>query len=201
MAERTATSSRSEQILEVAAELFYEHGYRGVGLRSIAKAVGVQTPSLYHHFASKEDILFELARRATTSFIDEHLPLLEGDDPPAIRLHRLARNHIAYFWEHRLIQEVSRRELRELSEERRTWARDELRRYQHAVRDFIVDNARDGHFSSSDPELASNAVIDAMLGINAWFCPDGRLGIEEFADRYAALIVRDFLHGDLPDHR
>src|SRR4051794_39677430 len=43
------------------------HGYRAVGTRQVAEAVGLTQPALYHHFATKEDLyvavaLAELAR-------------------------------------------------------------------------------------------------------------------------------------------
>lgn len=41
-------------IIEAALELFAEKGYYGVSLRDIARAVGVQQATIYHHFASKE---------------------------------------------------------------------------------------------------------------------------------------------------
>ncbi len=45
-------------LIEAALELFAEKGFYGVSLRDIARAVGVQQATIYHHFASKE-ALFE----------------------------------------------------------------------------------------------------------------------------------------------
>ena len=46
-----------EEILDAAAELFTNHGYANTSTRKIADAVGVRQASLYHHFATKDDIL------------------------------------------------------------------------------------------------------------------------------------------------
>jgi AcrR family transcriptional regulator len=51
--ERTA-----ERILDAAESLFASRGYAGTTLRDVAGAVGLRTPSLYNHFASK-DALYE----------------------------------------------------------------------------------------------------------------------------------------------
>ncbi len=48
---------RRNQIMLAAAELFGKHGYAGSSIRDIAERVGVLAGSVYHHFASKEDIL------------------------------------------------------------------------------------------------------------------------------------------------
>jgi AcrR family transcriptional regulator len=46
-----------DEILDAAAELFTEHGYANTSTRRIADAVGMRQASLYHHFATKDDIL------------------------------------------------------------------------------------------------------------------------------------------------
>ncbi len=43
-------------IINQALTLFSERGYEGVSMRDIATAVGIQAPSLYNHFPSKESI-------------------------------------------------------------------------------------------------------------------------------------------------
>src|SRR5271165_5973830 len=46
-----------DEILDAAAELFSSLGYAGTSTRRIADAVGMRQASLYHHFATKDDIL------------------------------------------------------------------------------------------------------------------------------------------------
>ncbi len=53
-------STAREEILDAAAELFTNQGFANTSTRAIADAVGIRQSSLYHHFATKEDILGEL---------------------------------------------------------------------------------------------------------------------------------------------
>lgn len=55
-----ARSSTRSDILETASRLFVERGYAGTSVRDIAGELGIANPSLYHHFASKGEILSEL---------------------------------------------------------------------------------------------------------------------------------------------
>ncbi|AQY50416.1 putative transcriptional regulator, TetR/AcrR family protein [Listeria weihenstephanensis FSL R9-0317] len=50
------------QLKEAALPLFAEQGYEGTALSEIAKAVGIKTPSIYAHFASKEALFMEIYR-------------------------------------------------------------------------------------------------------------------------------------------
>jgi AcrR family transcriptional regulator len=47
---------RREQVLRVATGLFARDGYAGVGLREIARHVGIRAPSLFKHFPSKKSL-------------------------------------------------------------------------------------------------------------------------------------------------
>jgi AcrR family transcriptional regulator len=55
--------STRERILDIALELFTEHGYDKTSLRDIAERLGTTKAALYYHFARKEDILLELHLR------------------------------------------------------------------------------------------------------------------------------------------
>ncbi|GAA0895046.1 TetR/AcrR family transcriptional regulator [Pseudonocardia zijingensis] len=56
----TPASSRREQILAVAAQLFARHGFHGVSIADLGAAVGISGPALYRHFPGKEALLSEL---------------------------------------------------------------------------------------------------------------------------------------------
>lgn len=50
-------SGTKEKIFDAAIDLFSEHGYNGVSIRSIAASVGIKESFIYVHFINKEDIL------------------------------------------------------------------------------------------------------------------------------------------------
>ena len=52
-----------ERILAVAADLFYRHGIRAVGVEAIAEGAGTNKMTLYRHFASKDELVAEYLRR------------------------------------------------------------------------------------------------------------------------------------------
>jgi AcrR family transcriptional regulator len=78
-----------EEILDAAAELFTNHGYASTSTRRIANAVGVRQASLYHHFATKDDILDALLAGTVDEALRLGTELLAGPGPAAPRLHTL----------------------------------------------------------------------------------------------------------------
>ncbi len=72
---RFARAAATRQaIITAAAELFARQGYRFVSLREIAVKAGISHPALLKHFADKEELLAEAAKRYARA------PAAEGSD-------------------------------------------------------------------------------------------------------------------------
>jgi AcrR family transcriptional regulator len=50
------TEETHKRILRVAEALFMEHGYRAVSTRQVASQCGISQPTLYYHFADKQEL-------------------------------------------------------------------------------------------------------------------------------------------------
>lgn len=71
-------TSMRERILDVALDLFTEHGYDGTSLREVAEQLGVTKAALYYHFASKDEILMALHMRLHAIGTNALRPLASG---------------------------------------------------------------------------------------------------------------------------
>ena len=60
---REQTAANREKILEVAATLFRERGYDGIGVADIMKRAGLTHGGFYGHFPSKDDLAAEVTSR------------------------------------------------------------------------------------------------------------------------------------------
>ncbi|WP_166905256.1 TetR/AcrR family transcriptional regulator [Mycobacterium sp. DL440] len=87
---RRPGATAREQILDAAAELFTNHGYASTSTRRIADEVGVRQASLYHHFATKDDILDALLAGTVDAALHLGTELLDSAGPAAQHLHTLA---------------------------------------------------------------------------------------------------------------
>lgn len=54
---KTETVTPKEKLFQTAARLFFQHGYRAVGVDTIAAESGISKMTLYRHFPSKDDLI------------------------------------------------------------------------------------------------------------------------------------------------
>lgn len=77
-----ATSSTRERLLETAAQLFFQHDYRAIGVDTIVAESGVGKMTLYRHFPTKDDLIAAYLRDTNDKFwvwFDEAVS--RADDP------------------------------------------------------------------------------------------------------------------------
>ncbi len=60
-----------EDILIAAGDLMLQKGVKETSLKDIANEVGISKGTLYYHFSSKDDIIFEIADKHLTQLTDE----------------------------------------------------------------------------------------------------------------------------------
>ncbi|MEX6504429.1 TetR/AcrR family transcriptional regulator [Pseudomonas zhanjiangensis] len=108
-----ASLARIEQIRSKALELFAERGFSQVGMRELALRLGIGAGSFYHHFVSKEQMLFELIEELYEDLHDAATLTRAGSATQ--RLEGLLRAHIALHERRSLHFLMAEQELRNLS--------------------------------------------------------------------------------------
>jgi AcrR family transcriptional regulator len=61
---RLSRADRSQQLLDVAEQVFAERGFQGASMDDVADRAGVTKPVLYDHFGSKDGLLAAVILRA-----------------------------------------------------------------------------------------------------------------------------------------
>jgi AcrR family transcriptional regulator len=182
---------RADEIVDIASRLFYERGYQSVSTRALAQAAGIQGGSLYHHFASKEEILYRIVQYGSGEFFAGLLPHLEaGGVSHPERLDRFVRAYITDAQPRRYAIAVLFRDMAHLSPDHFVELQAVRRDFQQAVQRFLADGVVAGEFSVPDTKVAGIAILDLLKGVDAWIREPGRLGRRQVADTYAVLILQ-----------
>ena len=184
-------ASRADEIVDIAARLFYERGYPSVSTRALGQAAGIQGGSLYHHFTSKEEILYRIVQYGSGEFFAGLLPHLEAPGVGyAARLDRFVRGYITDAQPRRYAIAVLFRDMAHLSPDHFVELQAVRRRFQQTVQRFLSDGVAAGDFHVPDAKVAGIAVLDLLKGVDAWIKEPGRLGRRQVADTYAVLILQ-----------
>ncbi|GAA4263571.1 TetR/AcrR family transcriptional regulator [Dactylosporangium darangshiense] len=180
----------ADSILTSAAALFSRRGYDAVGIRDLAEAVGLSTSTLYHYYATKQDILFAIVNRFLTEFSGRLVAgLRDHAVPPRDRLLRAVDDHIAMTVTRREELLVGSPILNALSDEQRSRIAALRREYRDAVRDVIAEAAAAGQFRVADPLLTAMAMLDMLDGIRSWYHPEAPLSLEALSVHYRAYAL------------
>ena len=186
-----AVARRADEIVDIAARLFYERGYPSVSTRALAQAAGIQGGSLYHHFVSKEEILYRIVQYGSGEFFAGLLPHLEAAETSyGERLEGFVRGYITDAQPRRYAIAVLFRDMAHLSPDHFAELQAVRRNFQQRVQRFLADGMSAGEFHVPDAKLAGIAVLDLLKGVDAWMREPGRLSRRQVADAYAVLILQ-----------
>ncbi len=187
------------RLLAVATRLFAEQGYEGTSVSEVVHAAGVTKGAMYHHFAAKDDLLYEIYHRLLALQTERLQELAAGAGAPEERLRAVALDVIDTSAEHLDELTVFFRSMHLLSEEKRRAVRAERRRYHERFRALVEEGQAAGTFRTDVPaDLAVSFFFGAVHQLSTWWHPDGPLDARAVGEHYVALLLdglRQSRHG------
>ena len=186
----THRTPRKDEILDVAAELFAEHGYEAVSLLEIARAVGLSKTTLYHYFESKDEILGTLIVakiRQLNQFVATAVP---EKAPADQKLIAFMEAQAEFFETHRTHFKVLLTQFGNLPDPATRDSAVEWRvQYENAIRRIIHEGVASGAFSAERPNTVVRAVLASLYWLVRWYRPDGAKRARQIAREYAELML------------
>jgi AcrR family transcriptional regulator len=152
-------TSRREQILSTAAELFAARGFHGVSVVELGAACGISGPALYRHFASKDAMLAEMLVSISEELLAVGRERVAGAADGMEALRGLVSWHIDFALTNKALIVVQDRDWASLPDE----AREQVRSLQRRYVELWVDQLRTIH-----PGLApkrARAMAHATFGL------------------------------------
>lgn len=185
-------SAKRGVIVDEAARLFEANGYHATSMGTIAEAVGVAKPTLYHYFTSKDMILSEIHDQFIDLLLDRHRRRIVSDSDARSELLALMTDmlelmethhgHVRVFFEHH----------RELPSARRPAVIAKRNEYMHIVESTIRQGIEAGEFRELDVSLAALAVFGMCNWTYQWYRQGAALQPREIATCFWDLILDGF---------
>jgi AcrR family transcriptional regulator len=189
---REITADPRQEILRTSARLFQQQGYDATSMNDIAAALGLSKGGLYHHFQSKNEILFDLMNHAMDITEERVLAPVKGISDPEERLRMLIRRHIAVVLSERDREiTVMLHENHPLSPALRKRINARKKGYVQFVENLIAEVQR---ARGSQGRILPRAAVFALLGminwIYQWYRPEGALQPDTIAQQYTEIFFR-----------
>lgn len=184
-------NERWEILVGAAVDLFHKNGYTATSIQDLGDAAGITKGSVYHYIETKEDLLYEIVRRAIearSSILVEPATVAAAD--PETRLRSFMSRWMAASANSSTLGVVAEAEFRWLTARRLRAVIAQRDKFSQLVKDIIAAGIADGTFDESvDPSLATNTVFVVMRNVPSWFRASGPRTFESVADWNTDFLV------------
>lgn len=177
------------RVLRAAAHLFRTQGYERTTVRDLAKVVGIQSGSLFHHFKTKEDILLAVMEEGIRFNLERMREAVESAAGPRQQLRNLIRAELesimgetrdamtVLVYEWGAVSPDKQRELLALREEYEAWWMQALEA-AHA----------EGLFHH-DPFITRRLLAGTINWTRYWYKPEGPVTLEQLTGRVLEMVL------------
>ena len=179
-----------DEIIAAAAKVFRTKGYHAATVQDIADEVGILKGSLYHHFESKEDLLYLIVKEPIARMYQTMGEIVEIDLPAPEKLRRAILAHVEAFDRHYPHLFVYLREREEMKRRFRELIKLSPKQYERFWQQILREGIKSGEFRA---DLAVQVVSYGLLGmlnwLYQWYRPQGRLSVREVAEQFTAMAL------------
>ncbi len=192
MSREATTTDPRQEILRASARLFQEQGYDGTSMNDVAAALKLSKGGLYHHFQSKDEILFNLMNHAMDITEERVINRVKAIPDPEERLRMLIKLHIG------VVLSEGDREITVMLHENhplppalRKRINARKKDYVHFLENLIAEVQRARQLSGAvTPRAAAFALLGMINWIYQWYRPEGALQEESLAQQYTEIFFQ-----------
>jgi AcrR family transcriptional regulator len=178
------------RILSAAVELFAQHGYDGTSVAQVITQAGVAKGGFYHHFASKEALLYEVYGDLISRQLRAMDEILARGLGPADTLRALIVDLVESTAASSRPALVFWREMHKLGDERSALYRRQRRRYHDTVKRLVRDAQAAGEFAAvASPDTVTFTIFGVVNELPVWYRPSGRTRPAQLAGEIADFVL------------
>ncbi|QYJ04922.1 TetR/AcrR family transcriptional regulator [Nocardioides panacisoli] len=186
-----AAGTRRSELLQIAAELFAEKGFRNTTVRHIADAAGILSGSLYHHFDSKESMVDEILRSFQEELFGQYDAILASDADARTKLEEAVRVSFAAIDQHPHEVAIFQNDAGHLgAHERFGYLAERNAQSRQVWVTLLEEGVRTGVLRPDlDVTLTFRFIRDTVWVAVRWYRPGGGLAHTDIADQYIRILL------------
>ncbi len=179
-----------DEIIAAAARVFRTKGYHAATVQAIADEVGILKGSLYHHLASKEDLLYLIVKEPIARMYQTMGEIVATDLPAPEKLRRAILAHVEAFDRHYPHLFVYLREREEMKRRFRELIKLSPKQYERFWQQILREGIKSGEFRADlDVQVVSYGLLGMLNWLYQWYRPQGRLSVREVAEQFTAIAL------------
>ena len=180
----------TDRLFDTAATLFWRQGYGTTTTREIAAALGIQQASLYHHIASKEDLLYRICVSALEPFLEEVPATIAKVECPLERIPLFIRAHLTTLLRYQQRNVTQLTELRSLSTRHSKEVLALRDQYEHFSRSTLESAQAAGALRRDVSAKYLNLELMSMLNhATVWFRKEKGLSEDQLAELFTKIYL------------
>lgn len=189
---------RRQSIVDRAAQLFAEQGFLGTSIADLAKACRTSKSLIYHYYASKEDILFDVMHSHVRALLDEAEMIAASSKSPAEKLRSMTQSFMTLYLGAMPRQRVLLNELDNLPAAQRNTIVGIQRRLIEIVEATLCD-IRPGLTGRNPLKTPAAMLYFGMINwMHTWLDPKGRAKPAKIADLAANVFLDGIIRANIP---
>jgi len=179
-----------DDIVSAAAKVFRTKGYHAATVRDIADEVGLLKGSLYHHFESKEELLYLVVKEPIAQMYRTMAEIAAADARATDKLRRAISAHLEAFDRHYPHLFVYLRERESVKRRFREMIGFSPKDYERCWQQILREGIENGEFRTDlDIQVTSYGLLGMLNWLYKWYDPQGRLGVQEVAEQFITLAL------------
>ncbi|WP_414641747.1 TetR/AcrR family transcriptional regulator [Actinocrinis sp.] len=179
-----------ERLLAASLRLFAQQGFEGTSVQEIVAAAGVTKGAMYHYFASKDELLYQIYHRLLGLQTQRLTTIADGPGSAEQRVRAAAADVVESTLSSIDEAIVSFRSIHMLPLPQRVQVRAERRRYHERFRALVEEGQREGALRKDVPaDVAVHFFFGSVNQLGTWYHRDGELTRDQIAEHYAELFM------------
>ncbi|MFC4023037.1 TetR/AcrR family transcriptional regulator [Oceanobacillus longus] len=187
-----------QKIIQSSLLLFEKHGFHGVSVNQIIKDVGTSKGGFYHHFTSKNELLFVIHDTFITYVLDKATDANKMYDSPIKRLQAIVKDFVNVFDRYKPHLSVFYQESIYLKPQYENLVKEKRHQFKQIIKQAINDGKKCGEFREDlQVEITTMAILGMVNWMYKWYQTSGTNTIEEVGDVFIDLIMHAVLQPEM----
>ncbi|MBB6452793.1 AcrR family transcriptional regulator [Salirhabdus euzebyi] len=183
-----------DKIVEASLLLFEEHGFHGVTVKDIVEYCGTSKGGFYHHFQSKDELLFVIHDTFITYVLNKANDAIITYTKPTLQLHAIIQSFVKVFDLYKPHISVFYQESTYLKPHFEQLIKKKRDQFKQIVFDVVEAGQKSGEFRKELPvEITGMSILGMVNWTYKWYRKDGDKTIEEIADIFTDILLQGIL--------